>query len=135
MIVFVVALFSGCNQNVGLTGKVTFSDDNSPLTVGEVCFVNDKFLARGVLQKDGTYKTGSRKENDGIPCGEYQVYLAGTYKDHGIINQNHRDQTNLIELLVDEKYNDPKTSGLAVDVKKRTVFDFQVDRYVPKKKK
>ena len=63
----------GCGDKVSMRGKVTFSDDQSPLTVGQLSFVSDKVLARGYLQPDGTYVLGTEKQNDGLPKGTYRV--------------------------------------------------------------
>ena len=68
----------GCSDKVPLRGKVTFSDDQSPLTVGEVTFQSDTVLARGNLTQDGTYVLGTEKLADGIPKGTYTVTIAYT---------------------------------------------------------
>lgn len=67
------ALAVGCGDKVSMHGKVTFSDDQSPLTVGQVSFQSDTFLARGYLKPDGTYVLGTDKEKDGLPKGTYRV--------------------------------------------------------------
>jgi hypothetical protein len=131
----VILAVSGCGKNVGLSGKVTFSDDNSPLTFGEVCFRTDTFLARGKLKKNGTYTVGSLTETDGIPPGIYQVYITGAVNEIGLVNIGTNKETTLVEQLIDEKYGNPEKSGLTVEIKKTTTFNIQVDRYIPKKKK
>jgi hypothetical protein len=99
-------IFAGCgNNHVGLSGKVTFTD-GTPLTVGEVCFVTDTFAAYGTLKNDGTYVVGSISENDGLPKGNYHVYIAGAIKVNA-------EET---ESLIDEKYGNRETSGLTVEV-------------------
>jgi hypothetical protein len=134
-LLLIILVISGCGKNVGLSGKVTFSDDNSPLTFGEVCFRTDTFLARGTLKNDGTYTVGSLTKTDGIPPGVYQVYITGAVKELGLVNIGTNKETTIIEQLIDEKYGNPEKSGLTVEVKKSTTFNIQVDRYVPKKKK
>ena len=37
----------GCGSNIYFGGRVTYSDDGSPLTTGVVCFESTSFLARG----------------------------------------------------------------------------------------
>jgi len=83
--VFVFLLFSvsvvaaiGCSDKVPMRGKVTFSDDQSPLTAGTVTFQSDTVLARGDLQPDGTYVLGTLKQADGIPKGTYHVTISDT---------------------------------------------------------
>jgi len=63
----------GCGDKVVMRGKVTFSDDQSPLTAGQVSFQSDTILARGSLKPDGTYVLGTDKEKDGLPKGTYRV--------------------------------------------------------------
>jgi len=65
----------GCSDKVPMRGKVTFSDDQSPLTVGQVAFTSDTVLARGQLKPDGTYVIGTDKEKDGLPKGTYTVSI------------------------------------------------------------
>ena len=65
----------GCSDKVGMRGKVTFSDDQSPLTVGQITFTSDSVLARGHLKPDGTYVIGTEKEKDGLPKGTYIVSI------------------------------------------------------------
>ena len=63
----------GCSDKVPMRGKVTFSDDQSPLPVGQVSFQSDTVLARGYLKPDGTYVLGTNTEKDGLPKGTYRV--------------------------------------------------------------
>ena len=65
----------GCSDKVQMRGKVTFSDDNSPLTSGQVSFQSDTVLARGYLKPDGTYILGTDTEKDGLPKGTYRVSI------------------------------------------------------------
>jgi len=70
----------GCSDKVPLRGKVTFSDDQSPLTAGTVEFQSDTILARGDLKPNGTYVLGTEKQADGIPKGTYRVTIVNTMK-------------------------------------------------------
>ena len=70
----------GCSNKVPMRGKVTFSDDQSPLTVGTVEFQSDTVLARGDLKPDGTYVMGTEKLTDGIPKGTYRVTINNTMR-------------------------------------------------------
>ena len=127
--VFLLVLV-GCNGHVGLSGKVTYSDDGSPLPVGSVVFKKGGLVSWGKLQSDGTYVIGSMSEADGLPPGEYQVYVSGAEKV--LVPGNEEKGTPAImESLIDLKYTAADTSGLTVEVKRSTQFDFQVDRYVP----
>ena len=120
---------AGCgNGQVGLSGKVTFSDDDSPLTVGMVCFSTNSFLARGALNGDGVYTLGSSSEKDGLPPGSYRVYIEGAVKEDGKNKDGNMSLPNMIP-AIDPKYNVAKTSGLVAEVTASTkTFDFKVDR-------
>ncbi|MDR1270884.1 MAG: hypothetical protein LBK82_15320 [Planctomycetaceae bacterium] len=123
-------LLSGCSDKVGLGGKVTFSDDGSPLGTGTVCFETDTYLARGTLKADGSYVVGSLSEKDGLPAGNYRIYVSGAEKEIG----QDKDGMSIMEPLIDPKFSSGSTSGLSLDVTASTKsFDFKVDRYVPKK--
>lgn len=122
---FILVCLAGCGKNSGLSGKVVFSDDKTPVTQGLVNFVSDKGVARGEIQKDGTYVVGSLKANDGLPQGDYKVYITSsakkmTDKKLGMVKMENQ---------IDKKYEDAKTSGLTVKVEKTMTYDIEVDRY------
>ncbi|MDR2641910.1 MAG: hypothetical protein LBC74_03875 [Planctomycetaceae bacterium] len=127
----VMLLFVGCSNNVELSGKITFSDDNNPLNRGEVYFETDNYFARGAIKPDGSYVVGSLSSKDGLPPGQYRVYISAAEKE---TKQKDEYGNNISEPLIDPKFTSGKTSGLIVDVSKTTKkFDFKVDRYVPQK--
>ncbi len=118
---FVCVMFIGCGSgHVGFRGKVVFSDDGSPLTVGVVCFTTPTFQAKGDLQRDGTFTMGSYRSRDGLPPGRYQVGILAATEDLG-------DEVSYS--LVDPKWGSPKTSGYTLDVD-RTIskYEIKVDR-------
>jgi hypothetical protein len=112
---------SGCNgKQVGLSGKVVFSDDGSPVTFGTVCFATPTFQAKGEIRKDGTFTMGSWGASDGLPPGTYQVYILGLTEDLG---------GDLIYSVLDPKWTSPSTTGLTVTVEKTTRnLEIKVDR-------
>ncbi|MDR2169799.1 MAG: hypothetical protein LBP59_06630 [Planctomycetaceae bacterium] len=133
---FVLLFIIGCGKNVDVSGTVTFSDDGAPVPVGTVCFVPESniFLSRGELKPDGTYKIGTTKTTDGLPPGTYNVYLDGTRKLIGTnkvtdATLDETIETPIFEELVDPKFHNKDTSGLSVEIKRSTKFDFKVDRY------
>jgi len=120
---------AGCNsKHVPLGGKVVYSDDGSPLTVGEVCLEANDFTARGKLGEDGTYTIGSLTDTDGLPPGKYTVSILGAVKY--VPGPNGHP---IPEPLIDKKYSRGATSGLVVEAAAgNRRFDFTVERYVPK---
>lgn len=126
MILFMTV--SGCSHYVKVGGKITFSEDGSPLTKGTVCFQSDTHMARGVLKSDGTYTVDSVTKNDGLPAGTYQVFIADVYR---VVGEVPEDREAEIELLVSEKYTSASRSGWTAEVTPSSrTFDFQVERYV-----
>ena len=126
-----LSLVVGCSGNVGLRGKITFSDDDSPVTAGTVAFRKDGRIARGDIKEDGTYIVGFERETDGLPPGKYEVFLTGTDKVTATLIDEVREIYDYVyEPLLDKKYESPETSGITLEVTASTkVFDFKVDRY------
>ena len=122
----------GCgNGNVGLSGKVTFSDDGAPLTVGTVWFTTNSFLARGNIDENGIYRVGSRSEKDGLPPGTYRVYISGAVKEGSAGNRGGMGggMGGNVVPLIDPKFTNAKSSGIEVEVTSSLKnFDFAVDR-------
>jgi hypothetical protein len=86
--------------------------------------VKDNFMARGMINPDGTYTVGSLSESDGLPPGTYQVYISGAEK--WLPGKNGGPSMRV--LLIDFKYGSGDTSGLTVDVPiPGGKFDFQVE--------
>lgn len=113
----IVLILGGCgNGHVGLRGKVVFSDDGSPLTIGTVCFATPTFQAKGDLDKNGNFVMGSYSDHDGLPLGTYQV---------GILNAVIDTEYSLVA----PQWLSPKTSGYTVKVDKKTSYlEIKVDR-------
>jgi hypothetical protein len=133
-LLFCTIFLYGCNGGkVPLKGRVTFSDDGSPLTTGIVIFSTPSFQSRGEIQPNGTFRVASIGKNDGLPPGEYDVHIVNA----SIAKEgNHSDNPDGWIFLVDEKYDSPKTSGLKLKVDSKTKnYDLVIDRYIEKKKK
>ena len=150
-----LVLMIGCGSNVKFGGRVTFSDDDSPLTGGMVCFQAGGFFARGEINADGNYTLGSVTASDGIPKGTYQVYLADTEKiesvdivvispEKGLAEAQASTGRNPVDgsvvmggrkitPRVALKYASSKTSDIQVVVDGKTKrYDFKVERFDPK---
>lgn len=119
----ILLAFSGCGNNVRVTGKVTF-EDGQPLTAGRVCFQTDTFFADGAVQEDGSYTIGSVGENSGLPKGTYQVFITGAANIPEMDIATGRATTP--QALIHKKFTDRTTSEWTCDVKGKTVFDITV---------
>lgn len=124
-IVFVLLLSVGCGDKQKLGGRVTFTDDGSPIEACTIIFDAGSHVAQGnVIKPDGTYVVGSTGLNDGIPYGEYRVYITG-----GQTVTEGKNGESIYTSEIDPKYRQAETSGLTfiADGKKKT-FDIQLDR-------
>lgn len=124
-----LAFLVGCGSGkVPLGGKVTFSDTGEPLTKGTVAFLKGGEISRGTIQSDGTYTIGTERETDGLPPGNYQVYISGSEKTISIDAEKGNDY----EPQIAPKYENPDTSGLTVEVDAKTkTFNIEVERVAP----
>ncbi|MDR2116026.1 MAG: hypothetical protein LBP87_06565, partial [Planctomycetaceae bacterium] len=122
----------GCSKNCAVTGKVTLPD-GTPLTVGKVVFETDTMVSTGSIQKDGTYKLGTLKQNDGAPRGLYRVYLTDIMKPtiEMVPGTDNNSPSKIItkwpDIQVPTKYFNGHSSGLVCEVKGRTVFDIKLE--------
>lgn len=125
-LVCLMVLAVGCSKNQKLGGKVTFSDDNTALDTGTVIFESATLLARGTIEKDGTYTVGTESDKDGIPPGEYKVYISGAVR---MVPPAEGSLMPGQEPLIEAKFTSGQTSGLiykADGTNKK--FDIKVDR-------
>jgi len=120
--VFVMVSLVGCSNQVGLTGKVTYTDD-LPVQVGQVVFDDGNYAFRGRINKDGFYRLGGAFDGDGIIPGQYRVYLTET-------EASEMDENGVVKHIkrVADKYTNPDTSELTCEVKGKMSFDFKVER-------
>ena len=112
----------GCSDKVKVRGKITFSDDQSPLTVGQVRFQTDTLQARGILKPDGTYALGTLSEKDGVPKGTYTVAIVDAHELIAPASTGGLPAMPVIRPLIA-----PFKETVVVDGKQK-VFDFVVDR-------
>jgi len=114
IIILLVCLVVGCGKgHVPLKGKVVFSDDGSPLTLGSVILTKQNFQSRGDLNANGEFVMESLSARDGLPPGTYQVSIAGAI-EYGVFGG--------MRSIVDPKWTDPETSGMTVEVDRKTKF-------------
>lgn len=104
------------SNNVQVTGKVSFEDGN-PLPEGRIIFQDEQFEYFSDLNPDGTFCLWTVREGDGIPPGNYRVYLRfGNVPDE--------------DLPVMPVFTSPRDSELTARVEngKRNRFEFVVRR-------
>ncbi|MDR0611771.1 MAG: hypothetical protein LBG58_16820 [Planctomycetaceae bacterium] len=133
LLLFSVLMFTGCGSgNVPLGGTVTFSDDGTPLECGTIAFTNGTMQARGDIGPGGKYNLGTLKPNDGLPLGNYKVYITGaeTRTDGTTVGEGENKSTlNVVIQLIDSKYRSIEKTPLTAKVDASTkVLDFTVDR-------
>ena len=110
-VLFFGLLATGCGRNVPLQGKVMY-EDGTPITVGMVHFASETVLARGAIRPDGTFVVGTLHQADGLPPGEYKVYILGaeemvpgSMRDLGVDSMGVPIQSMpAFQQLVDRKY-------------------------------
>jgi len=117
-------LLIGCGSNVPLKGKVTFSDDGSPLTMGQIVFSTPTFQAAGKIREDGSFTVGSQRATDGLPVGTYTVAIFGATESVDLGNGRETGYS-----LIDPKYSSPQTTDLTFEVTRSTrVYNIKVPR-------
>jgi hypothetical protein len=127
--ILLLSTLFGCGNKQPLGGRVTYSDDGSPVIEGYVVFTTATFQSRGKINPDGYYKMSSTGNNDGIPPDKYRVYLGGT--EEVIVTKNNDGSIASTKYIprVAEKFASPDSSGLNFTVDGTTkTFDIIVDR-------
>jgi hypothetical protein len=130
----ILSLASSCNGKIGVHGKVTFSD-GKPLTKGTVIFQNEKIMASGNIQQDGSYTLGMLKDGDGCEPGSYQVFISGAADvKPAPIREKPSDPVldAKITLLINKKMTQPDTSGLTCIVEKEMKLPYNITVEPPK---
>ncbi|MDO5554009.1 MAG: hypothetical protein Q4G68_09610 [Planctomycetia bacterium] len=135
MVIGFCCLF-GCSKNVPLSGKITFSDDNAPVTCGMVYFDNGQMTGRADIQPDGSYVLGFEKAGNGVPKGEYKVYFSGVAQVDKIETGQATDAKKQtfggnvsVTSLINRKYNSAETTDIIFEADGTTQkFDIKLDR-------
>lgn len=115
-----LAFAVGCGSKITVDGFVRF-EDGTPLTTGTVYFESATTTARGQLNAEGRYVLESSGTKDGIPLGNYKVYILGATDSGYDANSQW-----IAKALIDEKFQSAATSGLVCDVTKKMTFDITV---------
>ena len=128
---FFLGCLVGCSGNIPVSGRVVFSDDESPVPVGYICFDSGRSVSRGQIKPDGTYVMGTAKTADGVPPGQYDVYFISTEAVVGESdNTGESGQGEPVYMsFLDEKYMSASQSGLTANIEGPTKnLEFKVDR-------
>ncbi|MGL4944407.1 MAG: hypothetical protein ACRC46_14590 [Thermoguttaceae bacterium] len=139
LVLALCGLVVGCSQNVAVSGKATLAD-GTPLPNGRVMFQKDGFVAIGDIKPDGSYTMGTLKESDGLPRGDYVVFVDGvtepgktvSYAASSLSSDGSRGQGATITMpsfkpLVSPKHTKAETSDIKCSVTKSMKFDFSVE--------
>ena len=122
---------AGCGGNSSVTGQVSYAD-GTPLDHGIVFFETSSLIAKGTIQKDGTY-TVFAGEKKGVPQGTYRVSIDGFQPtvEPAPVGPDGRPRGNarIIPPVIPiaSKHLSAETSGLVCEVKGRTKFDITVE--------
>jgi hypothetical protein len=135
ILITIILSVIGCTRNVPLSGRITFADNGEPLMEGTIVFVSGKNQARGEIGKDGQYTLGFEAEGNGLPKGEYKVYIQASHVElkrgkDDLDGDGDPDIIDRIETpLIAAEYANPETSGLIFTVDGKTnTFNIKVER-------
>lgn len=115
--VFLIGVQAGCNNNVQVSGKISF-DDGTPIPGANVIFISGITQGKGTTNAEGIYTLSFEKENDGIPPGSYQVLIAGAFfkPDNVVIREHEKDLDTGMRPMIDITYAETETSPLTCEV-------------------
>jgi hypothetical protein len=106
-------VFMGCGRESPLAqvkGTVLLNDE--PLTTGSIMTLPSSGRgSNGTIQKDGTFQLKTVGEGDGARIGTHKVAVVA-YE-----SQEKGPEAKTGKLLVPERYTNPETSDLTIEVK------------------
>ena len=114
-----LALILGCGPSHPSTypvqGSVKF-EDGAPVEIGSVEFRSiegeERTMARGKIEKDGSFTLSTFEPGDGALPGEHQVIIQQMVISEGLIAEHHQHGRR-----VPRKYADYSQSGLKSKIK------------------
>jgi hypothetical protein len=124
VICVIVGLVAGCGRSDlhRVSGQVSFGD-GSPLSVGRVVVsYEDGSSSWGRIQKDGSFRVGTKKDGDGMRGGTYRVAV----KDAIVPTEN--GEPGGFKQIVHPRFADPATSGLEFTVPDQTTWNIVVEK-------
>jgi hypothetical protein len=129
--IFIIAILclmfclTGCDGKTKISGTVKFSD-GTPITKGNVVFDNGNESYFGTIKSDGTYVTGGNKQIEGIPNGNYKVWLAQTEIIENVLGADGRIKSYSVTPTVAKKFTSPNTTELTFELKPDSPKTFDV---------
>lgn len=120
-----ITTYGGCNSGdrFPVQGKVV-DQAGQPvegLTGSEIVFsqIEGKSSSIGEIKADGSFSMFTDNPGDGVPPGDYKVYIP----------RRHIDPERQVPQSIDAKFEKIDSSSLAAKVeKKRNIFEFKVNR-------
>ncbi len=121
-----LATNGGCSTSgfYPVQGKVVDDESGQPvpgLEGSEIVFsqIDGKSSSIGELQPDGSFRMFTESPGDGVPPGDYKVYIP----------RRHLDPERQAPQTIETKFEKIETSSLKAKVeKKRNTFEFKVNR-------
>jgi hypothetical protein len=128
-ILWLMFCITGCSGKTKISGTVTFSD-GTPVTKGSVVFDNGTESYFGTIKNNGTYVTGGNKQIEGIPNGNYKVWLAQTEITENILDADGHVASYKVTQTIAKKFISPNTTELTFEVKPdgQKIFDIVVEK-------
>jgi hypothetical protein len=119
-------LAAGCSGGIKISGTVMYEEDGSPVKHGSVVFGTEKNTYQGLI-KDGKYVSGRERPNQGIPAGQYKVWLLNVDDVDWKPNADNTDSVRVYTQNIDPQYISSSTTPLTLEVKSGTkTFDIKV---------
>jgi hypothetical protein len=120
----VLVVVAGCSNSDlhRVSGQVTFGD-GSPVTVGRIVVsYDDGSSSWGRVQKDGSFRVGTKIDGDGMRGGTFRVAV----KDAIVPTEN--GEPGGFKQIVHSRFADPATSGLEFTVPDQTTWNIVVEK-------
>jgi hypothetical protein len=126
LIAVLFASLAGCRDSghlptYAVKGKVVFSD-GTPLPGGWIIFESPehKLAARGVIEKDGTYRLSTYDQEDGAVAGRHLVAIVPASPE------GYDPDKSTAPPLLDPKYSHMDRSGIELEVQADDENDFTI---------
>jgi hypothetical protein len=128
----------GCSSGTKVSGKITFEEDGSPVSKGVIVFdalQQNSYAAK--INADGSYISANKKQNQGIPPGNYKIWLAQTEQIENTYGPAGETLVSKAIPQIAKEYCSVKTTPLELEVKSggAMTFDIVIKKPAEKKKK